>query len=86
MITERSIETIEKFPVDPDAHIIYVVYNKDMVHASENMIIHMHGKDYFDKHVNVTFIGGKIPDKLSGKRCIMYFDPAVHAYNGNGYN
>lgn len=86
MSLERSIETIEKFPVDPDGHIVYIVYNEDMVNASESLITEVHGQEYFDKHVNVSFIGGKLPDEIEGKRCLLYFDPAVHNYIGNGQN
>lgn len=86
MNTIRSIETIKKFPINPDGHVVYVVYNEDVVRATEILITELHGQKYFDNHVDVTFIGGSIPEKLAGKRCILYFDPAVHEYNGNGYN
>jgi hypothetical protein len=86
MITDRSIETIEKFPVDPDGHILYIVYNKDMVRAAEELISEVHGKDYFDNFVSVTPIGGTLKPSLEGKRCMVYFDPMFHAHNGNGYN
>lgn len=86
MIKERAIETIEKFPVDPDAHIIYMVYNPDMVSATEDLIREVHGKEYFNNNVTVSAIGGTLPDFLNGKRCMMYFDPTLHSYIGNGRN
>jgi hypothetical protein len=86
MITERAIETIEKFPVNPDAHIIYMVYNNDLVSATEDLICEVHGKEYFNDNVTVSPIGGKFPDFLDGKRLMMYFDPSLHNYIGNGQN
>ena len=86
MIKDRAIETIEKFPVDPDAHIIYIVYNNDMVRATEDLIREVHGKQYFNENVTVSPIGGTLPNFLDGKRCMMYFDPALHSYIGNGQN
>lgn len=86
MIKERAIETIEKFPVDPDGHIIYLVYNEDMIRATESLIIEVHGEQYFNDNVFVTAFGSFLPDHLEGKRCILYFDPALNDYIGNGYN
>ena len=86
MITERAIETIEKFPVEPDAHIIYMVYNNDMVRATEDLIREVHGKEYFNDNVTVSPIGGTLPAFLNGKRSMMYFDPSLHNYIGNGHN
>jgi hypothetical protein len=86
MIKDRAIETIEKFPVEPDAHIIYVVYNNDMVRASEDLICEVHGKEYLNDNVTVSPIGGTLPAFLDRKRCMMYFDPSLHSYIGNGQN
>lgn len=86
MIIDRAIETIEKFPVNPDAHIIYMVYNNDMVGTTEDLIREVHGKDYFNENVTVSHIGGRLPDFLEGKRCMMYFDPSLHSHIGNGQN
>lgn len=86
MIKERAVETIEKFPVDPDGHIIYLVYNEDMIRATESLIIEVHGEQYFNDNVYVAAFGSVLPDHLEGKRCILYFDPALHDYTGNGYN
>lgn len=84
--TERSIGIIQKFPVKPDRHIIYVVYSEDMVKSIEDLISDVHGKYYFDNYVSVTSTDGTPLKSLAGKGCMMYFDPMVHAYNGNGYN
>lgn len=86
MIKERAVETIEKFPANPDGHIVYLVYNDDMIRATEDLICEIHGKQYFKDNVTVASVGGILPDFLEAKRCILYFDPALHDYNGNGYN
>ena len=86
MTIERAIETIEKFPVDPDAQIIYVVYNTDMVQAAESLISEIHGKNYLKEYVYVIAQGSALPEELEDKTCTIYFDPALHDYKGNGYN
>lgn len=83
MSTERSIEAIEKFPADPQAKIVYVVYNRDMVRATESLIAEVHGKQYRDEHVRVVPMGNNLS---FAEPCSIYFDPALHDYKGNGYN
>jgi hypothetical protein len=90
MTLENSIQTIEKFPVDTEAYIVYVVYNEDMVSGTESLISEVHGRDYTDKYVTVVAMNDnwseRVPVKSSDAEVRMYFDPTVFKYRGNGYN
>lgn len=83
---ERAVQIVKKFPAEPEAKIVYMVYNRDMVEASEILIAQIHGREYLDKYVSVT-PWGYIPKNVDeGSTCIIYYDPNLHDYNGNGYN
>ena len=86
MIKERAIEIIEKFPAKPTNNIIYVVYNDDMIRASEELIAEVHGMEYMQKYVLVTSNTNLPKEKFAASNCTIYFDPSLHDYNGNGYN
>ena len=88
MTKERAIEIIQRFPTTPPENscVVYVVYNNDMVEAAKNLIAEVLGKEYLAKHVHVTADVRTLPFELSSKMRIVYSDPALYDYNGNGYN
>jgi hypothetical protein len=86
MIKDRFKKNIEKFPIKPTAHIVYIVYNNNMIRAIEDLICEIHGKKYFNDNVTISTLGRSLPTSLKGKRCIVYFDPLLYSHIGNGYN
>lgn len=72
-----STELIRKFPENPEAPILYVVYNNDMVFDAKVLITSIHGADYFDEFVTVVPISTKIDDY---RKYDVYMDPNVYKY------
>lgn len=90
-MTPELTKTIEKFPSDPKAQIIYYVYEKNMVKATESLIAEIHGQDYLDKYVTVSAIGDGVPVELknaylSANEFHTYFDPLVFKYKNSWNN
>lgn len=72
-----STELIRKFPAAPQAPILYVVYNEDMVLDARVLISTIHGKDYLDKNVTIVPLKTKVADH---RKYDVYMDPAVYRY------
>lgn len=90
-MTPQSIKTIEKFPADPQAQIVYYVYEKNMIAATESLIAEVHGQEYLDKYVTVTAIGDGIPVAIkeaytNAASIAAYFDPLVFTYKNSWTN
>lgn len=90
-MTPESISTIEKFPADPESNIVYYVYEKNMVEATESLIAEIHGQEYLDKYVSVVAISDGLPEALKGiylnaNTLSTYFDPLVFKYKNSWNN
>lgn len=72
-----STELIRKFPDTPQAPILYVVYNNEMVIDAEELIAVIHGPDYLNEHVTVVPLSTKVDDHL---KYDVYMDPTVYKY------
>jgi len=91
IMTPESIKTIEKFPADPSAQIVYYVYEKNMIEATESLIEEIHGREYMDKYVTVASIGEDMPVSLKtsyfeANSINIYFDPLVFKYKNSWNN
>ncbi len=78
-MTGKTVAAIERLPEDPDKKICWVVYNKDMIKFTENLIAEIRGKDYLKKHVKVVSI-----EKKQGANNSIYLDPMLLDHIGNG--
>lgn len=90
-MTPQSVKTIEKFPADPQAQIVYYVYEKNMIEAAESLIVEVHGREYLDKYVTVSAIGDGIPVALkeaytNATSIAAYFDPLIFTYRNSWNN
>lgn len=72
-----SSELIRKFPENPTAPILYVVYNEDLVMDAAAMIATIHGTDYLVEHVSIVPLSTKVEDH---RKYDVYMDPTVYKY------
>jgi hypothetical protein len=72
----------------PEEKLVWVVYTANMIGRAEQTIIHLRGKEYFDKYVTVVASHyTKEPfDASAFGKAKVYFDPYLHSLIGNGYN
>lgn len=78
-MTGKTVAAIERLPENPDRKIYWVVYNKDMIKYTENLIAEIRGKDYLKQHVKVVSI-----EKKQGANNSIYLDPMLLDHIGNG--
>jgi len=78
-MTGKTVAAIERLPENPDRKIYWVVYNKDMIKYTENLIAEIKGKDYLKQHVKVVSI-----EKKQGANNSIYLDPMLLDHIGNG--
>ena len=72
-----STEMIRKFPEEPKAPILFVLYNDTMVEDAEFYISSIHGPEYLDKHVTVVPLNTKVEEH---SKYDVYIDPMVYKY------
>lgn len=78
-MTGKTVAAIERLPENPDRKIYWVVYNKDMIKYTENLIAEIRGKDYLKQHVKVVSL-----EKKQGANNSIYLDPMLLDHIGNG--
>ena len=78
-MTGKTVAAINRLPENPDRKIYWVVYNKDMIKYTENLIAEIRGKDYLKQHVKVVSI-----EKKQGANNSIYLDPMLLDHIGNG--
>lgn len=78
-MTGKTVAAIERLPENPDRKIHWVVYNKDMIKYTENLIAEIRGKDYLKNHVKVVSL-----EKKQGANNSIYLDPMLLDHIGNG--
>lgn len=81
-----TIDIIRRFPEQPEKHIIFVVYNQDMVGKTELMVANALGREYLDKYVTVTAQRTDGEPISSRDGALIYHDPKMFRYMQNGYN
>lgn len=78
-MTGKTVTAIRNLPESPDRKIYWVVYNKDMIKYTENLIAEIKGKDYLKQHVKVVSL-----EKKQGANNSIYLDPMLLDHIGNG--
>lgn len=73
---------IRSLPDCPSKHIYWIVYNRDMVKYTEDLIEQIKGPEYM---TNVTVVSKNDPSKDRTKGAV-YFDPTLMDLIGNGGN
>lgn len=71
---------IRSLPEVPSKHIYWIVYNKDMIKYTEDLIKQIRGDSYM-KYVTVVAKNGPTKDRVKGS---VYFDPTLMDLMGNG--
>lgn len=77
----KTVKLISSMPSNPNKHIYWVVYNKDMVEYTERLIKEVKGTEYFEKHVSVVAKSEPSCERSNGT---VYFDPSLLDLIGNG--
>mgnify|MGYP006298966827 CR=1 FL=1 len=77
--------------IDPKSQIVYYVYEKNMVEATESLIAEIHGQEYLDRYVTVAAIGDGVPVEvkdayINASSFSAYFDPLVFKYKNSWNN
>lgn len=72
---------IERLPKSPEKHIYWIVYNRDMIKYTEDMIVSIKGQEYLDNYVTVV---EKTDPSQERTRGTVYFDPGLMDLLGNG--
>jgi hypothetical protein len=78
-MTGKTVAAINRLPEKPEKKIYWVVYNKDMIKYTENLIAEIRGKSYLKKHVKVVSL-----EKKEGANNTIYLDPMLMDHIGNG--
>lgn len=76
----KQEHAILSLPANPDKHIFWIVYNRDMIQHVVDLISELRGKEYL-KHITVVAKGDPSKDRTSGS---IYFDPTLFDLIGNG--
>jgi len=71
-----STELIRKFPDQPKRPLLFVVYNKDMVHDALTLIAATRGPEYLE-NVKVVPLNTKVENIRDYD---VYIDPMVYKY------
>ena len=73
---------IRGLPNNPSKHIYWIVYNRDMVKYTEDLIEQIKGSEYMT-HITVVSKSDPSRDRTKGA---IYFDPTLMDLIGNGGN
>ncbi len=73
----HSTDLIRRFPQQPTAPILYVVYNEDMIMDAAVMVASIHGNDYLVENVSIVPLSTKVEDH---SKYDVYIDPTVYKY------
>jgi len=71
---------IRGLPNNPSKHIYWIVYNRDMVKYTEDLIEQIKGPEYMS-HITVVAKSDPSKDRTKGA---IYFDPTLMDLIGNG--
>lgn len=76
----KQAHAILSLPKNPTKHIYWVVYNRDMVDYTVDLIRELRGEDYL-QYITVVAKGDPTKDRTKGS---LYFDPTLMDLIGNG--
>lgn len=74
-------QAITNLPANPRKRIFWIVYNRDMIKYTEDMIVDIKGREYLEKYVTVVSKNDPSNDRTKGS---IYFDPGLLDLLGNG--
>ena len=77
----KVYNAIQRLPETPHKHIYWIVYNRDMIKYTEDMIVSIKGQEYLDNYVTVVDKTDPSKDRTTG---MVYFDPGLMDLLGNG--
>ena len=76
----KQESAIRRLPDNPNKHIYWIVYNRDMIKYTEALIEQIKGKEYMS---NITVVC-KTDNSTERSKGHVYFDPTLMDLIGNG--